>query len=308
MSRPGRPPGPLKGRTPEANALARFLRELTAEDTVSQLEERYQLSRSVWSEYRSGVKIIPLARLNQLIENRYPRDARTRTDKLQQACRLHTAATTAAPTPASPPTPAAPLGPPTHARRRRGPGQRACGERRSSPGRRCRPDRYRTDPPSGFRGPAAVGGPSRQRAGQQHGSAEPAGTGIRARAARRAAGTLERPRAVGRTRSLGRSTGDCQPLRRLAADVRRGLLTRRHSARTADRSTCPAGPPCHNPHTTRRLRPLVPAAVEFCGTDTPTGAVRLAYRPGEGAQPRRRRTRRLETGRRQRAPVHLGLT
>ncbi|WP_405704986.1 hypothetical protein OG264_00925 [Streptomyces xanthophaeus] len=109
MSRPGRPPGPLKGRTSEANALARFLRELTAEDTVSQLEERYRLSRSVWSEYRSGAKIIPLARLNQIIENRYPRDARTRTDALQQARRLHTAATTAAsapaPTPATPPTP-----------------------------------------------------------------------------------------------------------------------------------------------------------------------------------------------------------
>ncbi|MFG2753843.1 hypothetical protein [Streptomyces xanthophaeus] len=115
MSRPGRPPGPLKGRTPEANALARFLRELTAEDTVSQLEERYRLSRSVWSEYRSGAKIIPLARLNQIIENRYPRDARTRTDKLQQARRLHTAATTAAsaptPTPATPPTPVTLPGP-----------------------------------------------------------------------------------------------------------------------------------------------------------------------------------------------------
>ncbi|MGR4884054.1 hypothetical protein ACIPUC_32205 [Streptomyces sp. LARHCF249] len=112
MSRAGRPPGPLKGRTPEANALARFLRELTAEDTVSRLEERYQLSRSVWSEYRSGVKIIPLARLNQIIENRYPRDARTRTDKLQQARRLHTAAATAAPAPAPPPDPAARSGPP----------------------------------------------------------------------------------------------------------------------------------------------------------------------------------------------------
>ncbi|MGW7176652.1 hypothetical protein [Streptomyces xanthophaeus] len=115
MSRPGRPPGPLKGRTPEANALARFLRELTAEDTVSQLEERHRLSRSVWSEYRSGAKIIPLARLNQIIENRYPRDARTRTDALQQARRLHTAATTAAsaptPTPATPPTPVALPGP-----------------------------------------------------------------------------------------------------------------------------------------------------------------------------------------------------
>ncbi|MGW6705926.1 hypothetical protein ACWGDE_13695 [Streptomyces sp. NPDC054956] len=111
-SRAGRPPGPLKGRTPEANALALFLRELTAQDTVSQLEERFQLTRSVWSEYRSGQKIIPLARLNQIVEHRFARDARTRTDKLQQARRLHTAATTAAPTPSSPPGSAPPSGPP----------------------------------------------------------------------------------------------------------------------------------------------------------------------------------------------------
>ncbi|MFJ3205799.1 hypothetical protein [Streptomyces sp. NPDC086989] len=70
MSRPGRPPGPLKGRTAEANELAQFLRDLTAEYTVSQLEQRYTGSRSVWSEYRSGQKIIPLSRLKQIVEDR----------------------------------------------------------------------------------------------------------------------------------------------------------------------------------------------------------------------------------------------
>ncbi|NEB96634.1 hypothetical protein G3I58_01195, partial [Streptomyces anulatus] len=102
MGRSGRLPGPLKGRTAEANALAQFLRDLTAQDTVSQLEQRYKLSRSVWSEYRSGMKTIPLPRLNRIIEDRFPRDARTRSAKLQEARRLHAAAV------------AAPLPPPPH--------------------------------------------------------------------------------------------------------------------------------------------------------------------------------------------------
>lgn len=82
----------MKGRTAEANTLAQFLRDLTSECTVSRLEERYGLSRSVWSEYRSGQKIIPLARLSQIIEDRFVRDPRTREPKLQVARRLHTAA------------------------------------------------------------------------------------------------------------------------------------------------------------------------------------------------------------------------
>ncbi|MEV7526177.1 RICIN domain-containing protein [Streptomyces sp. NPDC091371] len=92
MGRSGRPPGPLKGRTAEANALAQFLRELTEELTVSRLEDQYRLSRSVWSEYRSGLKIIPMSRLTQVIEDRFPRDARTRADQLIKARRLHAAA------------------------------------------------------------------------------------------------------------------------------------------------------------------------------------------------------------------------
>ncbi|MFE9826946.1 hypothetical protein ACFYSH_33365 [Streptomyces sp. NPDC005791] len=103
----------MKGRTAAANALAQFLRDLTAEYTVSQLAERYQLSRSVWSEYRSGLKIIPLHRLNRIIEDRFPRDARTRSTKLQEARRLHSAAMTEAPSPTTVPAPSAasPSGP-----------------------------------------------------------------------------------------------------------------------------------------------------------------------------------------------------
>ncbi|MFD4245819.1 RICIN domain-containing protein [Streptomyces sp. NPDC058525] len=92
MKRAGRLPGPLKGRTAEANALAQFLRELTAELTVSRLEEQYRLSRSVWSEYRSGLKVIPMARLTQVVEDRFARDARARGEQLLKARRLHAAA------------------------------------------------------------------------------------------------------------------------------------------------------------------------------------------------------------------------
>ncbi|MFE1803543.1 hypothetical protein [Streptomyces sp. NPDC059533] len=96
MNRPGRPPGPLKGRTPQANELAQFLRDLTAHHTVSQLEARYGGSRSVWSEYRSGQKTIPLSRLKQIIEDLFARDTRTRDHRLQEARRLCIAAMTAA--------------------------------------------------------------------------------------------------------------------------------------------------------------------------------------------------------------------
>ncbi|WP_329391612.1 RICIN domain-containing protein (plasmid) [Streptomyces sp. NBC_01351] len=93
----------------EANALAQFLRELTAELTVSRLEDQYRLSRSVWSEYRSGLKIIPMSRLTQIIEDRFPRDARTPAEQLLKARRLHTEAmaSLAALAPAAPASPPA---------------------------------------------------------------------------------------------------------------------------------------------------------------------------------------------------------
>ncbi|MDA5283691.1 RICIN domain-containing protein [Streptomyces sp. Isolate_45] len=112
MSRPGRGQGELKGRTAEANALAVFLRDLTAADTVSQLAERYNLSRSVWSQYRSGQKVIPLPRLTRIVEDRFARDARTREQKLQEARRLCLAAMAAAAT-ATPPLGTAPAPTPT---------------------------------------------------------------------------------------------------------------------------------------------------------------------------------------------------
>ncbi|WP_031156336.1 ricin-type beta-trefoil lectin domain protein [Streptomyces xanthophaeus] len=118
MSRPGRPPGPLKGRTAEANDLAQFLRDLTTEHTVSRLAELYGGNRTGWSEYRSGQLIIPLSRLKQVVEDRYARDARTRDQTLQEARRLcsaamaasaavNTAGTAAVSAPTAQPAPAA---------------------------------------------------------------------------------------------------------------------------------------------------------------------------------------------------------
>ncbi|MGW4894758.1 ricin-type beta-trefoil lectin domain protein [Kitasatospora sp. NPDC004240] len=97
MGKAGRPPGPLRGRTEQANALAQFLRELTAESTVSDLEKRYSLARSSWSEYRSGQKIIPWERLGKVVEHRFPHDPRARQLAMDKARRLHAAATSAQP-------------------------------------------------------------------------------------------------------------------------------------------------------------------------------------------------------------------
>ncbi|MFD8380719.1 hypothetical protein ACFV2X_19575 [Streptomyces sp. NPDC059679] len=62
MGRAGRPQGPSKGSAEEANALAGFLRELTAGMTVRELAERYRTSKTIWGEYRSGAKMIPPVR------------------------------------------------------------------------------------------------------------------------------------------------------------------------------------------------------------------------------------------------------
>ncbi|MFC8175684.1 hypothetical protein [Streptomyces sp. NPDC057325] len=90
--RPGRPHGPLRGRTEEANVLAMFVRHLTAEYSARQLSALFGISQTIWSEYRNGSKIIPLPLLKELIEYRYAHDPGRR---LREARRLHTAAVTA---------------------------------------------------------------------------------------------------------------------------------------------------------------------------------------------------------------------
>ncbi|MDX3227299.1 hypothetical protein [Streptomyces sp. ME19-01-6] len=94
MGRAGRPQGAPKGGTGEANALAGFLRDLTAGMTVRELAERYGTSKTLWSEYRSGARIIPLGRLNTVVKDRV-RDERGRTTMLAKARALYEAANTA---------------------------------------------------------------------------------------------------------------------------------------------------------------------------------------------------------------------
>ncbi|MFK8908255.1 RICIN domain-containing protein [Streptomyces sp. YS-3] len=71
--------------------MAGFLGELTAELTVRELAERYGGSKTTWSDYRSGARVIPLGRLNSVVRDRV-RDPRGRQTLLQRAHRLHEAA------------------------------------------------------------------------------------------------------------------------------------------------------------------------------------------------------------------------
>ncbi|MEU8777130.1 hypothetical protein [Streptomyces sp. NPDC048606] len=74
------------------------------------LPKRYRLSRGVWSEYRSGLRVIPLPRLARVVEDRFPRDARAREGHLAEARRLHSAAV-ASPAALPPPRTASPSRP-----------------------------------------------------------------------------------------------------------------------------------------------------------------------------------------------------
>ncbi|GGP82289.1 hypothetical protein [Streptomyces melanogenes] len=63
----GRRSGPLNGGTPQAEELARWLRELTGELTVRQLAERFPFGRNQWSEFRKGSKLIPQYLIGDLV-------------------------------------------------------------------------------------------------------------------------------------------------------------------------------------------------------------------------------------------------
>ncbi|PKV83252.1 RICIN domain-containing protein [Streptomyces sp. TLI_146] len=71
--------------------MAGFLGDLTAELTVRELAQRYGGGKTMWSDYRSGARIIPLGRLNSVVRDRV-RDGRGRQALLQRAHRLHEAA------------------------------------------------------------------------------------------------------------------------------------------------------------------------------------------------------------------------
>lgn len=93
MARAGRPQGAPKGRTEAANELAEFLREVTRGMTVRELADRYGGGKTVWSEYRSGARIIALGRLNTVLKDQV-RDPRRREGLLAEARRLHDLALT----------------------------------------------------------------------------------------------------------------------------------------------------------------------------------------------------------------------
>lgn len=87
----GRPQGGPRGSTQQANALAEFLLTLTGGMTVRELAARYHVGKTIWGEYRSGQKIIPLELLRRLVRDHTP-DERTRHLRMETAARLHAAA------------------------------------------------------------------------------------------------------------------------------------------------------------------------------------------------------------------------
>ncbi|MFG1966130.1 hypothetical protein [Nonomuraea sp. NPDC049028] len=120
--RVGRPQGRPRGSTEQANALAEFLLTLTSGMTVRELAGRYHVGKTLWGEYRSGQKIIPLELLRRLVRDRTP-DERTRQVRMETASRLHqaalegplqTPAPAASPSIAGPSTATAPAKAPEH--------------------------------------------------------------------------------------------------------------------------------------------------------------------------------------------------
>jgi hypothetical protein len=89
--RVGRPQGRARGNTEQANALAEFLLTLTSKMTVRELANRYPVGKTLWGQYRSGQKVIPLELLTRLVEDHVP-DERSRQVRLETAVRLYTAA------------------------------------------------------------------------------------------------------------------------------------------------------------------------------------------------------------------------
>ncbi|MFF2174763.1 hypothetical protein [[Kitasatospora] papulosa] len=105
MVKAGRPQGGPKGQSEQANALAVFLQNLTKGLTVRELAELYKSAggRTLWGEYRSGTKMIPLHVLELLVRD-LASDARSRTELLARARHLHAEAV-AAQRPAAPAEP-----------------------------------------------------------------------------------------------------------------------------------------------------------------------------------------------------------
>lgn len=95
MGSAGRPQGRLKGETEQADALARFVREVTSGVTLRRLAQRYPAGRTSWSAYRSAEKDIPWHLLQRLVHDQVE-DPRARAALLARAAQLHEQATRAA--------------------------------------------------------------------------------------------------------------------------------------------------------------------------------------------------------------------
>ncbi|MFE5768660.1 transporter substrate-binding domain-containing protein [Streptomyces sp. NPDC056485] len=82
-----RPLGELQGGTEEANELARWLRKITNGVGVRQLEADFPYSKSLWTQFRNGSRLIPRDLLDQVV-SRYLREPAMRQRQLEEGRRL----------------------------------------------------------------------------------------------------------------------------------------------------------------------------------------------------------------------------
>ncbi|MEV6572899.1 transporter substrate-binding domain-containing protein [Streptomyces sp. NPDC051577] len=82
-----RPLGELRGETEQANELARWLRRITNGVGVRQLEADFPYSKSMWTQFRNGSRLVPQELLVQVV-NRYLREPAMRQRQLDVGLRL----------------------------------------------------------------------------------------------------------------------------------------------------------------------------------------------------------------------------
>ncbi|MGW6823610.1 transporter substrate-binding domain-containing protein [Streptomyces sp. NPDC055005] len=82
-----RPLGELRGTTEQANELARWLRKITNGVGVRQLEADFPYSKSMWTQFRNGSRLVP-RELVGLVVNRYLREPAMRQRQLALGLRL----------------------------------------------------------------------------------------------------------------------------------------------------------------------------------------------------------------------------
>ncbi|MCF3179710.1 transporter substrate-binding domain-containing protein [Streptomyces polychromogenes] len=82
-----RPLGELQGATEEANDLARWLRKITNGVGVRQLENDFPYSKSLWTQFRNGSRLIPRELLEQ-VAARYLHEPALRGRQLAEGRRL----------------------------------------------------------------------------------------------------------------------------------------------------------------------------------------------------------------------------